>query len=447
MATTDMLTKIQHSLSARLIVLFICAGAVLLLLVGSILGKGFSRHFQSSTQPFIVHYIQLMHHQLGSPPDFAQAKSITLNTPVDIHVIGIATSWSTSEKEFNPDLLIESNSNDELDTSSGFRIKRINQNLILQTREGDFDIYFEIHSSDNSLRGERLSIFVLFSIIGILILIYYATRSIFSPIDDINQGVKQFGEGNFVHKISKRRNDQLGDLTDSVNQMAQDINQMLEAKRQFLLGVSHELRSPLTRCKVNLALMQDSPGKKEINHEIETMDELINELLESERLNSPHRVIQPESVEISHLIHELISSEFTKDEIKTSLEQVDAEVDISRFKLLIRNLLQNAIKYSRQGKPPRISLVKKSKHFIISVQDHGAGISAQHIPFLTEPFYRADPTRRRITGGYGLGLYLCRMIVEAHSGQITITSEQGKGTHISCRFPLQTLETNLSGAL
>ncbi len=444
-----MLNRVQHPLPAKLIILFICAGAVLLLLVGSILGKGFSRHFRSSIQPFMIHYVELMQQELGSPPDLEQAKRITRGIPVDIHVFGPDQNWSTAGTQLDRSELIETFdeagdtdrdviiSNISPQPHQRFRLKRIDDELILQSRDNDYDIYFQIHNRRDIRHGGRFSFFILFSILWILVLIYYMTRALFKPIEDIDLGVKQFGIGNFAHRISKYRNDQLGDLTDSVNQMAEDINNMLEAKRQLLLGISHELRSPLARSKINLALLENSVSKTEINKDIAAMDQLIQELLESERLNSPHKVIQPEITDVHLLIEDVIESEFGDRNITADLKRVTADVDPVRIKLLVRNLLQNAIKYNRNEKSnPKVSLTIKGKRFIIEVRDYGAGISPEQIPFLTEPFYRADPSRQRMTGGYGLGLYLCRMIVEAHSGNIKIVSERGKGTRIRCSFPL-----------
>ncbi|WP_424947884.1 sensor histidine kinase [Candidatus Spongiihabitans sp.] len=452
-----MLNRIRHSLSAKLIVLFICAGVVLLLLVGSIMGKGFARHFRFSIQPFMIHYINLMQQQLGSPPELQQAQRITRDIPVDIHVFGPEQNWSTADSQLDRSALIETfDQRRSVNPKTGarnarswpdrrFRLKRVDGDLILHTAEGDHDIYFQIRHRRDIGHGGRFSFFILFAILAVLLLIYYATRALFRPIDDINRGVKQFSVGNLAHRISKRRNDQLGDLTDSVNQMAEDISNMLEAKRQLLLSISHELRSPLTRSKINLALMHDSAAKSEIDQDIQAMDQLISELLESERLNSPHKIIQPETTDLHALIAEVVESEFGHQTISVELQSVTANVDPARIKLLVRNLLRNAIKYNDNEKSaPKVSLTIESRRFTIAVRDYGAGIASQHIPFLTEPFYRADPSRQRMTGGYGLGLYLCRMIVEAHGGHIEIESnsgndmgkDMGKGTRVRCRFPL-----------
>ena len=434
-----MLARLQHSLSTKLLALFICAGAVLLLLVGSIMGRGFSLHLKSGLEPFMVHYIELMHKQLGSPPDPVNARKITINTPVDIHVFHPDEEWSTAETIINRDQLIDTYNTLNGNNDSQYKLHRKSQQVILQTMDGDYQIYFQINDTGDIQQETKYSLIVLCLIVGILILIYFATRTIFQPIEDIEKGVKLYGEGNLNHKISKQRNDQLGDLIDSVNKMAGDISRMLEAKRQFLLGISHELRSPLTRCKVNLALMDESSVKTEINDDIESMDGLIEELLESERLNSPHRVIQPEETDIHLLITELVESEFCDYNIKLKLDSLTASIDPARVRLLLRNLLQNSIKYNNKSKennkPVKLKLKRHSDHFIISVRDYGKGIDKQHIPFLTEPFYRADPSKQRLTGGYGLGLYLCKMIMRAHSGQLNIESKPGNGTRITCRFP------------
>jgi signal transduction histidine kinase len=439
-----MLSRLQHSLSAKLILLFICAGAILLLLVGSIMGKGFSSHFRNSIQPFMVHYVELMQHQLGSPPDLEQARKITENIPVDIHVFGPGQNWSTTGELIDRENLIdsfESSATDQIQPGrlqQKFRLKRIDDELILQTRDGDYDIYFQIQHRGDFSRGGPFSMFVLFSILGVLLLMYYATRSLFNPIEDIGEGVRHFGSGDFDHRISKRRNDQLGDLTDSVNRMAEDIRNMLEAKRQMLLGISHELRTPLTRSKINLSLLEKNRETDEINRNIDLMDQLITELLESERLNSPHKVIQPEPTDVRSLVEELVINEFSDFDVDLNLNECQADVDPVRIRLLLRNLIQNAIKYNDASlSRPRVSLELKPDGFVLAVQDFGEGIAAEHVPLLTEPFYRADPARRQQTGGYGLGLYLCKMIVQAHSGKMTITSEQGKGTTIRCSFPQQ----------
>lgn len=460
-----MLDRLIHSLSAKLLLLFICAGAVLLLLVGAIVGKGFAGHFRTSIKPFMVHYVELMEQELGSPPDYERARQITKGIPVDVHVFGPNQTWSTSSrlpdrsqleklmktadtsKDLNPNNAIKQESGldksarkkpIQLDHVRQYKLRSLADDLILYTHSAGFDIYFQIHQPSELRHGGQYGATILAAIFGILLLIYYATKALFRPIEEIQRGVTLIGRGNLHHRISKRRNDQLGDLADNVNAMADDINDMLEAKRQLLLGISHELRSPITRSRVNLALMEDSASKREVEKDMASMEEMITELLESERLSSRHASLNLEKIRLDHLIRELVQHEFRRRVKIMELVKLEVNLDQARIKLLLRNLLQNAIKHSVDpNRRPTISLINEVDEFCIYVTDSGEGIKASHIPYLTQPFYRADPSRQRKTGGYGLGLHLCRVIVEAHGGRLDITSEMGVGTKIRCGFPAQ----------
>jgi signal transduction histidine kinase len=435
------LNRLTHSLSARLLLLFICAGAVLLLLVGSIVGKGFSGHFRTSIKPFMVHYVELMEQELGSPPNRDRAKKITSGIPVDVHVFGPNQSWSTSSRLPDQEQLAAMmNTGDSMnDRIRRYKLRTLSDELILFTRTGAFDLYFQIHQPSELRHGGTYGLTILATIFGILLLIYYATKALFRPIEDIQEGVNLIGSGKLDHRISKRRNDQLGDLSDNVNAMADDISNMLEAKRQLLLGISHELRSPITRSRVHLALMEDSASKREVEKDMEYMEQMITELLESERLSSRHASLNLESIRLDHLIREMVQREFRRKVKVMELVKLEAELDQARIKLLLRNLLQNAIKHSIDpNRRPTISLINEVDEFCIYVTDSGEGIKPENIPHLTQPFYRADPSRQRKTGGYGLGLHLCRVIVEAHGGTLNITSEMGIGTKIRCGFPANT---------
>jgi len=108
-----------------------------------------------------------------------------------------------------------------------------------------------------------------------------------------------------------------------------------------------------------------------------------------------------------------------------------------RIRLLVRNLLKNAIQHTQSGRPPPLlasHVDDKSWH--LSVTDHGPGVAPEHLGRLTEPFYRADPSRQRASGGVGLGLYLCRIIAEAHGGKLEVASSLGKGTTVRVTLPV-----------
>ena len=138
------------------------------------------------------------------------------------------------------------------------------------------------------------------------------------------------------------------------------------------------------------------------------------------------------------LVEETIASFFAGTNVKRTLPAQDvlAEIDSARIKLLLKNLLDNAVRHTPAGAaPPEVILNATPEDCTLAVRDHGTGIAPEHLPHLTEPFYRADPARLRETGGYGLGLYLCRVIAEAHGGTLAIDSTPGQGTTVRVILP------------
>lgn len=433
-----MLSRLNHSLSAKLLLLFICAGAVLLLLVGSIIGKGISRYVRYNVQPLMAQSASVIELTVGVPPSQDIAGEIKRNSGIGIAFDGGGDQWSTY-RGIDSSLAKEQTDGTwrRIDTGNPeYRARPFGEGWLLKADRQDYRLYFLFPQNQSLEDGDNFGLRALLVIFGVLMLIFIATKTLFKPIESIQQGLSLIGSGDMNHRISKSRNDQLGDLADDVNAMADQISDMLEAKRQLLLGISHELRSPLTRTRVHLALMDDSPSKKEIEDDIVAMEELINELLESEKLNSRHVSLNIDKFALHQLITDMVQADFARKVEIMELQQAEVEMDQARIKLLLRNLLQNAIKHSiDHDRKPTVSLIREVEKLCLYVTDSAEGIEADQIPHLTEPFYRADPSRQRKTGGYGLGLYLCKAIVTAHGGELLIASERGVGTTIRCSFP------------
>jgi len=111
-------------------------------------------------------------------------------------------------------------------------------------------------------------------------------------------------------------------------------------------------------------------------------------------------------------------------------------LDRKRMKTVIKNVVDNALKYSNPvGEPVRIEVFRRSEYVVVQVRDMGCGIPAEDLPHVFEPFYRVDRSRSKQTGGYGLGLGICKVIMEAHMGSITVESEPGHGTTVSMLLP------------
>ncbi|MCK5919122.1 MAG: HAMP domain-containing protein, partial [Cocleimonas sp.] len=293
---------------------------------------------------------------------------------------------------------------------------------------------------DHSSFGQ-LIILSLLGILTILTLLYFAIRWLFQPLKGIQSDIKRIGRGELTHRIKTKRKDEFGELAQTVNHMADDIEQMLEAKRQLLLAISHELRSPITRAKVALSLMDSSNLKQGLVDDLNEMEHLIHELLEAERLKSKHHVLNLTEISLNALIKGVLEGHFQQENITLELAEnlPILALDDVRLKFVIKNLLDNAVKHQKNNQQAiEIKTQNNQQCIKLSIRDYGAGIATEHLVHLSEPFYRADPSRQRKTGGYGLGLYLVRLIIEAHGGELQIESELGKGTCVVVALPLST---------
>ncbi|MCP4407128.1 MAG: HAMP domain-containing histidine kinase, partial [Gammaproteobacteria bacterium] len=302
-----------------------------------------------------------------------------------------------------------------------------------------YQVYLLIHGRAGHVHGIWFGLLLLGIMLLILFLSYRGIRWMFQPIENIQQGVQRIGQGDLGHRIAVTRKDELGTLGSNINAMADDIQKMLDAKRQLLLAISHEIRSPITRARVSLELLEDSNPAREIRQDLQEMDTLISELLETERLNTRHSVLNKTPTSMNQLVMDIIGEFFVEQRIETQLLPGDPYflLDAPRIKLLIKNLLENALRHNSQAGPPPLIELSTTQKLNIRVRDHGAGVETEHLPHLTEPFYRVDKSRQRKTGSYGLGLYLCRVIAEAHGGHLSLNSKPNQGTEVIAVIPVR----------
>ncbi len=430
--------KYRHSLTGKLLLLFVVVGILFIAIVTSSIGKYFSRHFESNIRPHLIQYAEYVQQDIGIPPDRQRAAILAEKLKVDIYFDEPAGRWSSNDRLINED---------ELEFKRSFYHKEIEYGVAMSDGWGDdLELFWArlgettIYIGIPDLRPERSGSSFIHLLLPLLILflLYRLILRLIRPIRVLSDGVKRFGKGELEHRIEIDRRDELGELAGTFNNMADDIEQMLDAKRQLLLAISHELRSPLTRAKVSLELMREHEQSSELGVDLKEMESLIEELLETERLSDRHQTLHMQNQDLNLLVVELIERHFVDSGIV--IKQFDipllCDVDVTRIKLLVKNLLENALRHTPEcAQPPRVSLDQVAGFITITVEDSGCGIEADQIPHLTEPFYRADASRRRETGGYGLGLYLCRVIAEAHGGELVIHSKPGEGTAVVVKLP------------
>ena len=424
----------RHSLSGKLLMLFFGMAVVLLLLVGGSMRYAFRDHFESTIRPHLLQYLNYVQQDIGEPPNRQRARQLADELNMEILIHDAQGDWSSRGRPITLDKIHIKHQHLVGDTRFSL-VEVDDDDNYLMFDMGDTRLLFGIPQHERQLHG-RL-ILPLLIVLLVIILLYHATQRLVAPLFTIRAGVQRFGAGELEHRIEIKGCDELSELARSFNTMADDIQQMLEAKRQLLLAISHELRSPLTRTKVATELLADEEQRQVLHRDLNEIEKLIDELLETERLTSPHRILNRTPSDLPALIEQVMQDFFQGRAIRFShaADEMVLNVDAARIKLLLKNLLDNALRHSPPGKAVTIELDKTPTGIELRISDEGEGIAPQHLPHLTEPFYRVDPARQRETGGYGLGLYLCRMIVEAHAGELSIDSQAGQGTTITIWLP------------
>jgi signal transduction histidine kinase len=433
----DRLKTKWQSLIFRLLFYFVLSMVAIAIVMATSFTNRIKPHFRNEILPNVEQYIEYLIRDIGIPPDLIVAQQLANDLPFELRIEGPMVNWSSSfelksidQHEFRP----APPPYDDVYTGHRHEKHRRSSFLLIEKKE-----YRYLFAMDNSFReGSERRHWVLFLVLGgILIFLYLAIRRMFRPVQTMSHHVELIGTGDLEHKLEVGGRGELAQLASGINSMSAQIKSMLDSKSGLLLAISHELRSPLTRMRVNLELLDQSEVQQQLIEDIHEMESLVTTILESERLNNKHSVLSLSYCDVSDLIAEVVDVHPWRKRIKTDLLSVKLQVDPLRIKLLLKNLLDNACQYSDEVTDEiEIGLNLTDSKVIIHVQDHGQGIDVEEIPRLTEAFYRPDSSRQRHTGGYGLGLYLCKLIVSAHNGQIVIESEPGKGTRVTVEIPL-----------
>ncbi|MGB5773502.1 MAG: HAMP domain-containing sensor histidine kinase [Sedimenticolaceae bacterium] len=428
--------KRRHSLSGRLLLLFIVTAVLLALNVRTGFRIALDQNMEEMAAPHLAEYVQHLLDELGNPPTSASAAALAERLPLRIYLSG-GQDWSTggAAPSLNPGHSVLR----KLPDGSTFQVSRGHEGFMVRTQRDGVTIVLAPAGFELAEYARLTVILTIVALLIVLVLAYHAIRRLFRPIEAIQAGVARIGSGDLGHRLDIRRRDELGELAASVNAMADDIQQMLEAKRELLLAISHELRSPLTRARVNAELLDDNPSRRALLTDLGELESLLAELLESERLSGRHVALNRQAVDPSALLQELVAESFKDALLELDLDPQGTWISLDpvRIRLLVRNLLNNAIDHTPPGQaPPLLASHVGDAVWCLSVTDHGPGVAAEHLGLLTEPFYRADPSRQRASGGVGLGLYLSRVIAEAHGGKLEVKSDLGKGMQVRLELPL-----------
>jgi signal transduction histidine kinase len=424
----------RQSLVLRLLFYFMLSMLIVALILSINFTSRIKPHFKNELLPNLARYIEYVVADIGSPPNLDRAKSLASELPFEIQVEGADINWSSQPQ-------IRSIGEFELERAPQpyhqYYIGHEHDEFVLMVEKQGYRYLFVVDSSFRS--GSRKRHWILFVALGgTLFMLYFFIRRMFRPIATISQQVRDIGAGKLDSSIDICGEDELAQLAQGVNHMSLQIKTMLESKSGLLLAISHELRSPMTRMWINLELLDENEIRDKLIEDVREMEHLVANILESERLNTSHAILNRVILNLAEIVTTVISEQFPEDNIRQDLSAANIALDEVRIRLLIKNLLDNACRYSIDStRPVEIKLEQQADFVILQVSDHGAGMSEADLSHITEPFYRADTARQRGTGGYGLGLYLCNLIVEAHGGKLGIQSRLGEGTEVTVHFPIE----------
>jgi len=413
--------RMRHSLGMRLVVLFVVLALALTVVFVVGMQRAFSGGWRDVVRPLVSDYVDRLAVDLGSPPDVARAQALVQRLPLSIRIDGPAVQWDSHPQRRRP--AVQGGFADHDEGGAWWWLTRV-------TADGH-RITFGIGDTPWQHRPRFIGWMTLAALLLVTALAYSYVRRLLRPLHDIRRGALRFGQGDFSQPIVIRGHDELGDLAAQVNAMASGLHHMLDAKRALLLAISHELRSPLTRARLNAELVPDSEDNRNARdallRDLSEMRDLIADLLESERLATGHTALQREPTDLNALVREAVAARFAGQALTIELasELPALSLDRMRVKLLLRNLLDNALRHSAgAAEPPLVRTSFSDGMATLSVRDFGPGVAEEHLPRLAEAFYRVDAARQRATGGVGLGLHLCDLVAKAHGGRMTLRNAQ-----------------------
>jgi two-component system, OmpR family, sensor histidine kinase CpxA len=292
-----------------------------------------------------------------------------------------------------------------------------------------------------------LKLSTLLSAILCLLIAHYLTK----PIERLRDATHQLARGNLDIRAGKnlgKRRDEIADLVRDFDIMAGELRNQIQSERNLLSGVSHELRSPIARMRLALALARhaDEGERAEMLDRIEQdtvqLDSMLEKILTVARLESGQRKPNFEDVNLNDVIDDVLHDarfEATASDVTISYEsdrQVTLKGDAGLLHSAIENVIRNAIFYSGKNGQIKVSLLWSASIVIVQVRDNGPGVPEEALPLLFKPFYRVDDSRGTTTGGMGLGLAIVRNAVAAHGGFVKARNVSPHGLEVEIVFPI-----------
>ena len=290
--------------------------------------------------------------------------------------------------------------------------------------------------------------------LGILGMVYFSNlyfiRSIVDPVAGITETAKRIAAGSYGVQIEKRYDDEIGGLTDTINDMSLKINQSEKMKNEFISSVSHELRTPLTAINgwaetIMNGEVRDAGDVKKgmgiIVSEARRLTNMVEELLEFSRIQDGRFTLSVEPMDIKAELEDAVYTYrefFRREGIELNHFDCDEEFppiagDPERLRQVFCNLLDNAAKHGGSGKRIDTAIARDEDQVVITIRDYGPGIPAEELPHVKYKFYKGSSKAR----GSGIGLAVCDEIITRHEGTLDIDNAEGGGCIVTIHLPIR----------
>jgi len=277
------------------------------------------------------------------------------------------------------------------------------------------------------------------------VLCWLASAGVVSPIRRIAASIALFGQGNLSVRVHTRREDEIGQLGRSFNQMAERLERLIVSERRLLGDISHELRSPLARLKFAVKLARTSPDSKaaldRIERDINRMSSLVADILQITYIESDPAVQALETAGVADIVDEVIRDcalEAENRDCRIVLQgQLDGEVLGNRelLRRAVENVLRNGIRFAPEHSTIDVSTTEDSRVAVIVVRDYGPGVPGDALAKIFDPFFRVEEARDTTSGGSGLGLSIAKQAVQVHHGTI-VAENASPGLRVRITIPL-----------
>ena len=302
-----------------------------------------------------------------------------------------------------------------------------------------------LQEANSGFRQEILLAFLFVDVVGILLTYFVAGRAL-RPLTKLSAKMAQMDENNWNCAMTEPdTHDEIGQVSESFRHLMERLQDSFQVKKHFAANAAHELKTPLAVLKsaIQVLHLEEKPSAEEYEETLELCletTEQLSQMVEKLLVISNPKEEAKEEISLKKMIEEIFQKYAGQIQEKDLVvwQQVQQDTWYTHpvlMRFLLENLLSNAVKYNRQGGSIRLTAEIKENQLHLEVADTGIGISPEHLPHIFTCFYRADPSRNKEIAGNGLGLSVVKTAVEKMQGEITVVSEEGKGTCFHVTLP------------